>query len=59
MENPQVNDPLGDEPLGQRDYAPIQPRGTDWRGLVRKITGPIVFIFGLIVKLGSLFRRPL
>ena len=45
-----------EDPLGQRDYEPIQPRGTDWRGLVRKITAPIVFVFGLLLKLGSLAK---
>jgi Zn-dependent protease len=25
-----------------RDYEPIQPRGTDWRGRLKKLTGPIV-----------------
>jgi len=44
------------EPLVERDYEPIQPRGTDWRGLMRKVTGPIVFLFGLLLKLGSLAK---
>lgn len=44
------------EPLAQRDYDPIQPRGTDWRGLVRKITAPFVFLLGLALKLGSLAK---
>jgi Zn-dependent protease len=30
------------EPYGYRDYEPIQPRGTDWRGRLRKLFGPIV-----------------
>jgi Zn-dependent protease len=44
------------EPLVQRDYDPVQPRGTDWRGVVRKVTAPIVFLFGLLLKLGSLAK---
>jgi Zn-dependent protease len=39
-----------------RDYEPIQPRGTNWRGVLRKIFAPIVFLFGLLVKLGSLAK---
>jgi Zn-dependent protease len=42
--------------LTGRDYDPIQPRGTDWRGLFRKVTAPIVFIVGLAAKLGSLAK---
>ncbi len=41
------------DPYPAREYDPIHPRGTDWRGLVRRITAPIVFVFGLILKLGS------
>ena len=40
----------------ERGYEPIQPQGTDWRGLMRKVTGPIVFLFGLVLKLGSLAK---
>jgi Zn-dependent protease len=47
---------------GYRDYDPIHPRGTDWRGLARKIFGPLVaaivalakFSF-ILVKFGSIF----
>jgi Zn-dependent protease len=39
-----------------RDYEPIQPRGTDWRGIARKITAPLVFLIGLAAKLGSLAK---
>ena len=45
-----------DDPFTKRDYEPIQPRGTDWRGLVRKITAPFIFLFSLILKLGSLAK---
>jgi Zn-dependent protease len=39
-----------------RDYEPVQPRGTDWRGLLRKATAPLVFLVGLAAKLGSLAK---
>ena len=44
------------EPWMQRDYEPVQPRGTDWRGLFRKVTAPLVFLIGLAAKLGSLAK---
>jgi Zn-dependent protease len=44
------------EPWMQRDYEPVQPRGTDWRGLFRKLTAPLVFLIGLAAKLGSLAK---
>jgi Zn-dependent protease len=44
------------EPYPDRDYEPIQPRGTNWRGFFRKLTAPIVFILGLAAKLGSLAK---
>ncbi|HZO98488.1 MAG TPA: site-2 protease family protein [Gaiellaceae bacterium] len=40
----------------ERDYDPIQPRGTDWRGLARKLVAPLVFLIGLAAKLGSLAK---
>jgi Zn-dependent protease len=39
-----------------RDYEPVQPRGTDWRGGLRKLLAPIVFVGGLLLKLGSLAK---
>jgi Zn-dependent protease len=44
------------EPWMQRDYDPIQPRGTNWRGVFRKITAPLIFLGGLALKLGSLAK---
>jgi Zn-dependent protease len=44
------------EPWGGRDYEPVQPRGTDWRGLIRKIAAPFIFLVGLAAKLGSLAK---
>jgi Zn-dependent protease len=44
------------EPSTQRDYEPVQPRGTDWRGMLRKLAAPLVFLIGLAAKLGSLAK---
>jgi Zn-dependent protease len=35
-----------------RDYKPIQPRGTDWRGLLNKLWAPIAVAIGLVIKFG-------
>jgi Zn-dependent protease len=50
------------EPYPARDYDPIQPRGTDWRALARRIFGPVVVAAGVVakwtfvlVKFGSIF----
>jgi len=40
----------------ERDYEPIQPQGTNWRGAVRKVTAPFIFLLGLAAKLGSLAK---
>jgi len=47
------------EPLpGQlRDYEPIQPGGTDWRGLFRKIWAPIAATVGVLVKFSFIFFK--
>src|SRR6266513_2711808 len=39
-------------PHGLRDYEPIQPRGTDWRELRRKIWAPFAAIAAFIAKFG-------
>jgi len=44
------------DPLAERDYEPVQPRGTDWRGFLRRLGAPIVFLLGLLAKLGSLAK---
>jgi len=44
------------EPLPQREYEPVHPRGTDWRGIARKIWAPLVALFALLAKLGSLAK---
>jgi Zn-dependent protease len=46
------------EPLPEpRDYEPIQPRGTDWRGLFRRIWAPIVAVVGTLAKFSFVFFK--
>jgi hypothetical protein len=40
------------QPREWREYDPIQPRGTDWRGLLSKIWAPIAVVIGLVLKFG-------
>ena len=44
------------EPYAERDYDPIQPRGTNWRGVARKVFAPVLFLLGLGAKLGFLVK---
>ena len=44
------------EPYADRDYDPIHPRGTDWRGLLRKIFAPLAVLIGIAAKLGFLLK---
>jgi Zn-dependent protease len=44
------------EPEAGRQYEPIHPRGTDWRGAIKRITAPLVGLFALLAKLGSLAK---
>jgi Zn-dependent protease len=46
-------DPYAPRDLEPRDYDPIQPRGTNWRGLARKFWAPVLVVFGLLAKAGS------
>jgi Zn-dependent protease len=46
----------------QRDYKPIQPRGTDWAGRIRRLIGPVIALviagakWGFVlVKFSSIF----
>jgi Zn-dependent protease len=48
------NGRIDDFPEHLRDYEPIQPRGTDWRGLFRKIWAPIAALVGVLVKFSFL-----
>ena len=50
------------DPYPARDYEPVQPRGTDWRGLGRRIFGPLIAAIValakwsfVLVKFGSIF----
>ena len=46
------------EPLPEpRDYEPIHPRGTDWRGLARRIWAPVVAVVGFFLKFGIAFAK--
>jgi Zn-dependent protease len=40
-----------------RDYEPIHPEGTNWRGLARRIWAPIAAVIGLAVKFGFIFLK--
>jgi Zn-dependent protease len=40
-----------------RDYEPIHPKGTDWRGLLRRIWAPIAAVIGIAVKFGIAFAK--
>ena len=40
-----------------REYEPIQPRGTDWRGIARRIWAPIAAALGLLVKFSFVFFK--
>ena len=40
-----------------RDYEPIQPRGTDWRGLARRIWAPIAAVAGVLIKFSFVFFK--
>jgi Zn-dependent protease len=40
-----------------REYQPIQPRGTDWRGLFRKVWAPIAASVGLLIKFSFIFFK--
>jgi Zn-dependent protease len=40
-----------------RDYEPIHPRGTDWRGILRRIWAPIAAVIGLAFKFGFLIFK--
>ena len=44
-------------PDGQRDYEPIQPRGTDWWGRIRKAIGPIIALVFAGAKWGFVLLK--
>jgi len=41
----------------QRDYDPIQPRGTDWMGRIRKAIGPVIALVIAAAKFGFVFLK--
>src|SRR5438874_805128 len=40
-------------PQEWREYKPIQPRGTDWRGIFRKLWAPIAAVGAFLAKCGA------
>ena len=44
-------------PQEWRDYEPIQPRGTDWRGFFRKLWAPIAIAGGFLAKFGVVLLK--
>ena len=40
-----------------RDYDPIQPRGTDWRGIFRKIWAPLAALGAFLAKFGVVLLK--
>jgi Zn-dependent protease len=45
------------DPEQYRDYEPVHPRGTDWRGLLRKIWAPIAAAGALLAKFGAVIFK--
>src|SRR5262249_2941334 len=41
------------EPFADRDYEPVHPRGTNWRGGLKRLAAPLVAPFGLLPKPGA------
>jgi Zn-dependent protease len=44
-------------PQEWREYEPIQPRGTDWRGIFRKLWAPIAAIGAFLAKFGVVLLK--
>ena len=44
-------------PQEWRPYEPIQPRGTDWRGIARKLWAPIAAIGAFLAKFGAVLLK--
>ena len=40
-----------------RDYEPLQPRGTDWRGIFRRIWAPVAAIGAFLLKFGAILFK--
>jgi Zn-dependent protease len=45
------------DPYPERDYEPIQPRGTDWAGRIKKALGPIAALGIAAAKFGFIFLK--
>jgi Zn-dependent protease len=45
------------EPYGYRDYEPIHPRGTDWRGRLRKLFGPLIAAIIALAKFSFILLK--
>jgi Zn-dependent protease len=43
---------MDQHPQEWRDYEPVHPRGTDWRGIFRRIWAPIAVVIGIVIKFG-------
>jgi Zn-dependent protease len=44
-------------PQEWREYEPIQPRGTDWRGLFRKLWAPLAALGAFLAKFGGVLLK--
>jgi Zn-dependent protease len=44
-------------PQEWRDYEPVQPRGTDWRALFKKLWAPIAALGAFLVKFGAVLFK--
>jgi Zn-dependent protease len=44
-------------PQEWREYEPIQPRGTDWRGFFRKLWAPIAGLAAFLAKFGAVLLK--
>jgi Zn-dependent protease len=45
------------DPHELRDYDPLHPQGTDWRGILQKIWAPIAVVGGVLIKFSFLFFK--
>jgi Zn-dependent protease len=45
------------DPDELREYKPVHPRGTDWRGLFKKIWAPLLAIGAFLAKFGGLIFK--
>ena len=50
-------DPMEQYPEEWRQYEPIQPRGTDWRGIFRRLAAPFIAIGAFLAKFGVVLLK--